>query len=91
MVYIGRGIWESTRFRVTYRVKPVIASQCEHWRGNPYFPKKYGMTFLPYSPMDCMMPLRATFMGSLSGSLAEGSPSQSQRYTASSWGSTPKS
>ena len=32
-----------------------------------------------YSPMDCIMPFRAVFMGSFSGSLAEGSPSQSQR------------
>ena len=31
-----------------------------------------------YSPMDCMMPFRATFMGSFSGSFAEGSPLQSQ-------------
>ena len=44
-----------------------------------------------YSPMDCMMPFSAAFMGSLSGSLEEGSPSQSQRYTASSWGRTPNS
>ena len=31
-----------------------------------------------HSPMDCIMPFRAVFMGSLSGSLAEGSPLQSQ-------------
>ena len=32
-----------------------------------------------YKPMDCIMSFSASFMGSLSGSLAEGAPSQSQR------------
>jgi len=32
-----------------------------------------------YSPMDCNIPLRAVLTGLLSGSFAEGSPSQSQR------------
>ena len=31
-----------------------------------------------YSPMDCMTLFRAVFMGSVSGSLEEGSPLQSQ-------------
>ena len=34
---------------------------------------------MDHSPMDCIMPFRAVFIGSFSGSLAEGSPSQSQR------------
>ena len=37
-----------------------------------------------YSPMDCMTLFRAVFIGSLSGSLEEGVPSQSHSYTASS-------
>ena len=37
----------------------------------------FAMTFGFYSPMDCMTLFRAVFMGSLSGSLEEGVPSQS--------------
>ena len=35
-------------------------------------------TSIDYSPMDCMTLFRAVFIGSVSGSLEEGSPLQSQ-------------
>ena len=64
----------------------VIANQSADWCGNPLLKREIptsgfallGMTPFSYSPMDCMTLFRATFMGSLSGSLAEGSPLQSQ-------------
>ena len=65
----------------------VIANQSADWCGNPLLLS--GNTdshvelrsprndIFSYSPMDCMTLFRAVFMGSLSGSFAEGLPSQS--------------